>query len=156
MSRRHDSLIPLSHQHQHALALAVIIKRRGGITNDEGLWRREMSEKILKLYAAELAGHFDVEEAILFTEMERYLGRLELVTELRVEHQSLRSMVQQVKACQGETLQFLDEFSSAIESHIRKEERRLFREFEKRMPAAEAKRVGSEIDARLVRICPGL
>jgi hypothetical protein len=60
MSRRHDGLIPLSHQHQHALALAVIIKKRFGREREEEIWREDMSEKIRKLYSAELIGHFDV------------------------------------------------------------------------------------------------
>jgi hemerythrin-like domain-containing protein len=156
MSRRHDSLIPLSHQHQHALALAVIIRRRFGNEKGEDAWRGEMMEKIHKLYAAELAGHFEVEETVLFTEMERYLGKLELVAELQSEHQSLRDLVRQLPPKAPAPLTILDEFSSAIERHVHKEERRLFTEFEKRMPADEARRVGAEIDARLLKACPRL
>ena len=156
MSRRHDSLIPLSHQHQHALALAVIIKRRFGSENREEAWREEIREKIGKLYSAELTGHFEVEEAVLFPEMERYLGKLELVTDLRREHQSLRDLIRLLEKNPRIPMQSLDEFSASIDRHVRKEERQLFMEFEKRMPAAEAKRVGSEIDARLLKVCPRL
>ncbi len=156
MSRRHDSLIPLSHQHQHALALAIIIKRRFGCEKGEDVWRGEMVEKIQKLYSAELTGHFEVEESVLFPEMQRYLGPLELVTDLRKEHQALRDLVRLLERPQGVPIQTLDEFSTSIDSHIRKEERQLFMEFEKRMPAAEAKRVGLEIDARLLKACPRL
>ena len=156
MSRRHDSLIPLSHQHQHALALAVIIKRRFGSENREEAWREEIREKIRKLYSAEIKGHFEVEEAVLFPEMERYLGKLELVTDLRREHQALRDLIQLLEKNPRTPMQSLDEFSASIDRHVRKEERQLFVEFEKRMPAAEAKRVGSEIDARLLKACPRL
>ena len=156
MSRRHVSLIPLSHQHQHALALAVIIKRRFGGNNREEAWLEEMKEKIRQLYSAELMGHFEVEEAILFPEMERYLGKLELVADLRREHQALRDLVQLLANTPRVPMEILDEFSTSIDSHVRKEERQLFTEFEKRMPAAEAKRVGLEIDARLLKACPRL
>lgn len=156
MSRRHDSLIPLSHQHQHALALAVIIKRRWGREKGEDAWREDMVEKIQNFYSAELIGHFDVEETILFPEMERYLGALKLVAELRGEHQNLRDLIQQLRPRKAAPLEALDQFSTSIERHVRKEERQLFMEFEKRMPAAEAKRVGVEIDARLLKACPRL
>src|SRR5712692_10405809 len=96
MSRRHDSLIPLSHQHQHALALAVIIRRRFGMKKDEAAWREETAAKVRKLYSAELTGHFEVEEEVLFPQMETYLGPLPLVTELRDDHQALRGLVTRV------------------------------------------------------------
>lgn len=156
MSRRHDSLIPLSHQHQHALALAVIIKRRFGSENREAAWQEEIRENIRKLSTAELTGHFEVEEAVLFPAMERYLGKLELVTDLRREHQSLRDLIQLLEKSPRAPMQSLDEFSASIDRHVRKEERQLFTEFEKRMPAAEAIRVGREIDARLLKVCPRL
>lgn len=156
MSRRHDSLIPLSHQHQHALALAVIIKRRFESENREDAWREEMTGKIHKLYTTELSGHFEVEETVLFSEMERYLGPLTLVHELQGEHQALRALVRLLPPGVAAPLPTLDEFSSAIERHVRKEERQLFMEFEQKMPAAEALRVGTEIDARLLKACPRL
>lgn len=156
MSRRHDSLIPLSHQHQHALALAVIIRRRLGSENREDAWREEMTGKIHKLYAAELTGHFEVEEIVLFTGMERYLGKLDLVAELQIEHQSLRELIRLLPPGVAAPLPTLDEFSSAIERHVRKEERQLFMEFEKKMPPDEARRVSVEIDARLLKACPRL
>jgi len=156
MSRRHDSLIPLSHQHQHALALAVIIKRRFGAEKGEAAWLEETSGKIQKLYSAELKGHFEVEETVLFPEMERYLGKLELVTELQQEHQALRDQIQLFSTGSGTIIQSLDEFSSSIERHVRKEERQLFAEFESRIPAEEARHIGLEIDARLAKACPRL
>lgn len=156
MSRRHESLIPLSHQHQHALALAVIIRRRFGSGDREGAWREEMTEKVRKLYSSELEGHFEVEETVLFYEMERYLGPLKLVAELQSEHQTLRNLIRLLSPRAAASLKTLDEFSSAIERHIRKEERQLFMEFEKKMPAVEARRVGVEIGALLLKACPRL
>ncbi len=50
----------------------------------------------------------------------------------------------------------LDEFSALLERHVRKEERQLFVEFEQRMPAEEAVKVGREIEARLIKACPKL
>jgi hemerythrin-like domain-containing protein len=165
MSRRHHSLIPLSHQHQHALALAVIIRRRFGMTTDPMIWQNEMIEKVAKAYQAELRGHFEVEEEVLFPEMERHLGRLELVGELRGEHIALRDFVIRLEACPRAAhatepaptrMMLLDEFSKLLESHVHKEERKLFAEFEKKMPAAVAIKLGKEIATRLAEVCLGL
>lgn len=154
MARRHDSLIPLSHQHQHALALTVIIRRRFGIEKGEPVWRQEQVEKIQKAWKAELKGHFEVEEGLLFPEMERYLGKIKLVEELLRDHTSLRGLIKLLES--SSEFPLLDGFSALLESHVHKEERELFAEFEKKMPAAEALRLGREIESRLVKACPNL
>ena len=152
MARRHDSLIPLSHQHQHALALVVIIRRRFGIEKGEPLWRQEHVEKIQKAWKAELKGHFEVEEGLLFPEMQRYLGKIRLVEELLRDHASLHGLVKLLES--SSEFPLLDGFSALLESHVHKEERELFAEFEKKMPADEALRLGKEIDVRLAKVCP--
>ena len=118
MSRRHDSLIPLSHQHQHALALAVIIRRRIGIEKGESAWREEQVGKIQKAWAVELKGHFEVEEGLLFPEMECYLGKIRLADELRRDHLSLRGLIKLLETSSGYAL--LDGFGALLESHIHK------------------------------------
>jgi hypothetical protein len=75
---------------------------------------------------------------------------------LRREHQSLRDLIQLLEKSPRVAMSTLDKFSTSIDGHVRKEERQLFMEFEKRMPAAEAKRLGVEIDARLLKVCPRL
>ena len=154
MARRHDSLIPLPRQHNHALILALLIRRRDGIERGEAAWLNETATRIQKAYVAELHGHFEVEEEVLFPAMERYLGRLTLVGELVEEHKTLRGTVQQIEAASAVTL--FDDFAARLDAHVHKEERQLFVEFEKRMPADEALKLGREIDARLLKACPGL
>src|ERR671919_3060766 len=67
----HPSLIPLSHDHHHALALALRCRKQalGQIkpTGVEGL--RLRANEFLTLYAAELSSHFEAEEKILFPQM---------------------------------------------------------------------------------------
>jgi len=152
MSRRHDSLIPLSHQHQHALALAVIIRRRFGIEKKEAAWRAEQLAKIQKAWLAELKGHFEVEEGLLFPEMQRHIGKIRLVDELLRDHQSILGLIKLLTTSSDFPL--LDGFSALLESHIHKEERELFAEFEKKMPAEGARKLGKEIAARLSKVCP--
>ena len=154
MSRRHDSLIPLSHQHQHALALVVILRRRFGVEKGEDAWLEEMLAKAQNAYRAELVGHFEVEETVLFPAMERNLGRLDLVAELLDDHRKIHVIVKGLEP--HPTLSGLDELSTLLEAHVHKEERRLFAEFEARRPADEALTIGREIDARLKKVCPGI
>ncbi len=128
----------------------------------EAAWRADMTAKVAKLFAAEIAAHFEVEEAILFPEMERLLGPLELVTKLREEHQTLRGLVKRLSESLNRLhepgglrdLSTLDEFSGLLEAHVRREERQLFPAFEKKIPADVAARLGREIEARLVKACP--
>jgi len=145
-------LIPLSPQHQHALALAVIIRPRFGIEKGEPAWREEMVRRIREAYRAELVGHFEVEETVLFPTMERHLGPLALLAELLRDPASLRGLVRLLES--SPTFPLLDGFSALLEAHIRKEERQLFAEFEKRMPADEARKLGKIIKARLAEACP--
>jgi iron-sulfur cluster repair protein YtfE (RIC family) len=154
MARRHATLIPLSQQHQHALALAVIIRRRFGIEKGEKAWREEQVEIIQKAWKAELKGHFEVEEGLLFPEMERYLGKIRLVEELLRDHRSIHGLIKLLGASSEYSL--LDGFGALLESHVHKEERVLFAEFEKRMPAEEARKLGAEIGLRLGRVCVSL
>jgi hemerythrin-like domain-containing protein len=152
MARRHESLIPLSRQHNHALILALLIRRRDGIERGEAAWLEETARKIQAAYAAELAGHFEVEESVLFPDMERYLGRLKLVHDLIEEHQTLRGLVRRIQAVPS--VELFDDFSARLDAHVRKEERRLFVEFEKRMPVGEALKLGRQIETRLIQACP--
>lgn len=154
MPRRHDSLIPLSHQHRHALALAVIIRRRFDVEKGEDAWLEEMLAKAQDAHRAELVGHFEVEESILFPAMERNLGKLDLVAELLDDHQKIHLIVKGLET--NPALSGLDELSTLLEAHVHKEERCLFAEFEARTPADEALKIGREIDARLKEVCPGI
>ena len=152
MARRHATLIPLSQQHQHVLALAVIIRRRFGIEKGEKAWREEQAEKIQKAWATELKGHFEVEEGLLFPEMQRYLGKIRLIEELLRDHRSIHGLIKLLETSSEYSL--LDGFGALLEAHVHKEERELFADFEKRMPAEEARKLGAEIESRLAKACP--
>jgi hemerythrin-like domain-containing protein len=154
MARRHESLIPLSRQHHDALALALVIRRRDGIEQGERAWVDARAAEVTRIYSAELDGHFAVEEAVLFPAMERNLGRLPLLAELRAEHERLRELVVRLET--SPSVPLLDDFSRLLEGHVRKEERRLFVEFERRMPSEAALKLGREIETRLSKVCQRL
>src|SRR5947199_3790974 len=91
---RDKSLIPLSRQHQHALALCVRIDRakQAGDLCPEA-WHAE----IAAIFENEIRHHFDTEEKDVFPVCEKFTELRSLVQELLVEHSDLRSYFEQAK-----------------------------------------------------------
>ncbi len=138
---RDPSLIPLSRQHQHALALCVRLERAlqtGAV--DLGVWQLEARQH----YANELRFHFAAEEKVLFPAALRFPELAALVEDLSGEHQRLREYFAHAgrgTATQGE----LETFVKLLSSHIRKEEQQLFEAVQKRMRPEELKSLGDEL-----------
>jgi hemerythrin-like domain-containing protein len=143
---RDPSLVPLSRQHQHALALCVRIERalRDGVV-DLSAWQLEMHQ----LYADEVRFHFAAEEKILFPAAQRFPDLAALAEELSGEHEVLRGHfvhAEQGAMNQGE----LEAFAKLLSAHIRKEERQLFEDMQKRMQPEELRSLGDELARALV------
>jgi hemerythrin-like domain-containing protein len=142
---RDPSLIPLSRQHQHALALCVRIQRalRAG-PMDLGAWQPEVHRQ----YQNEIQFHFAAEEKVLFSAARGFQELAELVEELSGEHQRLREYfvhAERGTMNQGE----LESFAKLLSGHIRKEERQLFEAMQKRMRPEELKTLGLELESAL-------
>lgn len=139
---RDKSLIPLSHQHQHALALCVRIDRalKAGEVALEP-WQSEIEH----LFLSELRYHIAAEEAVLFPVAERLDGLTTLAGELRMEHQALRRYAGRC-ATRELTRPELEIFAKTLSHHVRKEERRLFEEMQRLLPAAELTQLGEDLD----------
>ncbi len=141
---RDKSLVPLSHQHQHALALCVRIGKafaEAGETPDVHPWERE----IVQLFDAEIRYHFEAEEKFIFPAVERFEELMDLVDELRIEHGLLRRNVEKARAS-GFTVTDLQVFSASLSEHVRKEERQLFESMQKLVSAEELNQIGSAMD----------
>ena len=139
---RHTSLIPLSHQHQHALALCVTVER--GLRENKS--PDELARKVADLFELEVRNHFDVEERILFPAIREHLGSVPLVEELVAEHRQLESLLQRLPAT-------LSEFAASLSAHIRREERELFEDIQQRLPPEVLQHLGDTIKAEVVRVC---
>jgi hemerythrin-like domain-containing protein len=139
--QRDPSLIPLSRQHQHALALCVRLERalQAGAV-DLGPWQLEVHQH----YANEVQFHFAAEESILFPAARRFSELAPVVGELSAEHERLRESF--AHADQGTMDQGkLATFAKLLSGHIRKEERQLFEAMQNRMGPEELKSLGSEL-----------
>jgi hemerythrin-like domain-containing protein len=142
---RDKNLIPLSRQHQHALALCVRIDRavRSGEVDTEA-WQGEIQQ----LVEQEIAIHFAAEEKALFPAAERYSELKSIVDELRLEHSGLRDLFAQASARSLQS-QELGIFAEKLAQHIRKEERQLFEQMQKLMRPQELAALGAALDEAL-------
>jgi hemerythrin-like domain-containing protein len=149
---RDKNLIPLSHQHQRALALCVRIDRAspiGGVDVDN--WRSEIAQ----LWQSEISIHFAAEEKVLFPVAKRFSELESLVDELLADHASLRTSFSQAMANEmsGEDL---TAFARALSTHIRKEERQLFEQIQKLIDPKELVLLGRQLEETLkdsVQVC---
>ena len=139
---RDKNLIPLSHQHQHALAMCVRLERalaKGGA--DLTAWQ----EEIAGIWESEIRFHFEAEEKVLFPAAEKYTALSPLVKQLLSEHAMLRDFFARAAARQMDAAA-MKAFGEALSGHIRTEERQLFEECQRQMPADEMARAGSAMD----------
>jgi hypothetical protein len=142
---RDKSLIPLSHQHQRALALCVRIDRAQPIAEkDLEVWQAEIEQH----FQQEIGLHFAAEEAVLFPAASEFLELIPLVEELLADHAALRESFSQAQARQlsSETLPV---FAAQLSAHIRKEERQLFERMQQLMNAQQLSLLGLRLEDAL-------
>jgi len=142
---RDKNLVPLSRQHQHALALCVRLDRalQAGEVDREA-W----SEEIRQIFALEVATHFAAEEKVVFPTAAGFPGLHPLVDELLAEHISLTNLFTRATT---ETLDAnsLRSFVDQLSAHIRKEEQQLFEGLQQVMTADQFILVGKALEAAL-------
>jgi hemerythrin-like domain-containing protein len=142
---RDKSLIPLSHQHQRALALCVRIDRAQPIpVPDLQAWQAEMEQH----FEQEINIHFCAEERVLFPAARQFPELLPLVEELIADHASLRESFSQSKA-RRMSAESLSSFAQQFSAHIRKEERQLFERLQQLMDAKDLAALGIHLEEAL-------
>src|ERR1700689_3971242 len=89
------NLIPLSHQHQRALALCVRIDRAQPIpAADLPAWQAEIEQH----FEREIKVHFSAEEQVLFPAARELPELIPLVEDLIADHTALRESFSQAQA----------------------------------------------------------
>ncbi len=142
---RDKSLIPLSHQHQQALALCVRIDRAQPIADaDLEAWQAEIEQH----FEQEIKIHFSAEEQVLFPAARRFPELVPLVEELIADHRSLHESFSQAVA-RRMSMDNLLSFARQLSSHIRKEERRLFERLQQLMTPKELADLGGQLEIAL-------
>lgn len=142
---RDKNLVPLSRQHQHALALCVRIDRASPIADsDLAAWQAEITQ----LCQTEIEIHFVAEEKAVFPEARHFQELAPLVEELLADHADLRATFAKAES---QELSSEDVFVVAkrLSAHIRKEERQLFERLQELMSQEQLALVGKQLEEAL-------
>lgn len=137
---RHPGLIPLSHDHQHALALCVLAERDVAAGAAEAVSRAAAA--IVDAFDGEILDHFRFEEDVLFPVCESVEPLVEIVAELRSEHARMTGLIADLRA-HPEKHRVL-EFCSTLRAHVRKEESVLFERAQELLPAETLNAIGEK------------
>ena len=126
MPKRHDSLIPLTHDHHHALAQA---RRLGEGVDRDSSERVSKARSFLEFFESNTLGHFREEEESIFPLVIGVTEAREPLTRLLLEHVQLHALVARLRAevddgeVDSETMTVI---ASLLQAHIRYEEKVLF------------------------------
>lgn len=125
--RRDPSLVPLSHDHHHALVRVFEIRRALAAQGDLDRERRVTGE----FHASELVPHFRAEEEVLVPALRdaKALPERDL-EQLVAEHRALEREVAEMARGAGDLAVFAD----LLERHVRDEERRIFVAYQEHVP----------------------
>ena len=144
--QRDRNLIPLSRQHHNGLALCVLTRRSLGADTSAGNVAR-LAQRAIDRYEIELAGHFAIEEEVLFP----LCGDLPLVRELIAEHRELETLIGRLR--ERPSAETLERFCALLSSHIRREETDLFQQVPHLLTHDALEDAGREIGRRAVQVC---
>lgn len=142
---RDKNLIPLSRQHQHALALCVRLDRASPV-GDGGLaaWQAEIAQH----FQTEISVHFTAEERVVFPAAQRFPELIPLVKDLFSDHAELRESFARAEARKMSPTD-LPTFAEHMSAHIRKEERQLFERMQELMSPDELALLGQDLESAL-------
>ena len=142
---RNKSLVPLSRQHQHALALCVRIDRASPIEDGRlDAWQDEITQH----FQQEIRVHFAAEEDLLFPGARKFAELIPLVEELMAEHATLRKEFAQAEV-HALSAKSLLAFAKSLSTHIRKEERHLFERLQQLLQPEELGALGATLEVAL-------
>jgi hemerythrin-like domain-containing protein len=144
---RHASLIPLSQDHHHGLALALRCRKQalGQIKPMGAQGLRERAKEFVVFYRAHLVPHFRAEEEALFPLLRSAVPECQdMIAELVRDHGQIRQAIPQLEDGTG-LAKLIFDLGDLLERHIRKEERELFPLFEQHVEGRQAETVGEEI-----------
>ncbi len=143
MARRHESLIPLSHEHHDALMLAWRL-RTGNLSKRELELR---ARHVSAFFEYRLIKHMRIEEDLLYPACRAVLGvEASLIDVLLSDHRELRAKAAAIKAGAHDQV---DSFCVLLERHIRTEERQLFVLAGDRIKPTDMAELGRQIKAQL-------
>ena len=135
--RRHPTLVLLSREHHHELAQARRLLRAAGAGPEP---RLAVASAYVDAFFAETVEHFRREEEVLFPLYVRHAGSTPVLERIVREHRELHGLVRALRAevaAGAIPPEALRRLGGLLHDHVRVEERELFEEIERIVPAAE-------------------
>lgn len=127
MPRRHNALIPLTHDHHHALAQTRRLTEAGA-QNDSNVLRR-CADDFVNFYLGRARHHFHEEEELFFAPLVDHEVVGSLIARAVADHLRLHAMVRTLRR-QLSTGELdgsgLSAIAELLEAHVRFEEQDLF------------------------------
>lgn len=142
--KRHESLIPLTHDHHHALAQARRLRLAAGREDDE---RLRQAREFIEFFQTDTINHFREEEEVVFPLAIEDERATPLLAEVVVEHLRIHALVGRLAAEveQGKvTTEAATDVAETLERHIRLEEGKVFPLLEEVVPADRLTRISLE------------
>ena len=165
MVKRDPALIPLSNEHFSHLVYAKRL-REGKPNNIESHWPDYSDEPKLinqakEYFSTDMLHHFELEEKEVFPTYELYLEdntpEMDLLNYILEHHKIVKNKIGFLDSLKGEELiSKLKEIGTDIEQHIRKEERQLFEDIQKKVPADELVQIGKILKEKSVLKCSNM
>lgn len=138
--KRDQALVPLSHDHHHALVIAMLLKR----TSDENA--AGARHAYLDFWHSDCSDHFHVEEEVLFPAFAASQGADHpLLRKALDDHAAIRAMTESLEADEQAGAAKLNLLGATLAAHVRLEEREIFPLIEQELPAAELAGLGERI-----------
>ena len=135
--RRSAALAPLSRDHQHALAVALTLRRadEGGVA--------DAVQGFAAFFEAEGRVHFRIEEEHVLPALEPGEEWSAAVARVREDHAAIRAAADALPA----TAEEARALGQRLHDHVRFEERVLFELLERRLSPEDLERLGRAVDA---------
>lgn len=162
MVKRHQALIPLSNEHFSHLVFAKRL-REGKPDNVESSWPENSDEKRLieqtkEYFTVDMLHHFELEEQEVFPIYVLYIEdgspEKDLLNYILRHHQIVKEKINSITELTGkELISKLKEIGTDIEEHIRKEERQLYEDIQRKIPTDELMEMGKVLKEKSVLKC---
>jgi iron-sulfur cluster repair protein YtfE (RIC family) len=135
--RRHESLMPLTHDHHHALAQARRLREAAG-EDDAG--RARQTREFVDFFASETVEHFREEEEVIFPLVVEEPDGEPVLARLLIEHVRIHMLVTLLRSDSDDggapRPDLMTRVAALLEEHIRTEEKVLFPMIQELVPAS--------------------
>lgn len=155
--KRHESLVPLSRDHNVALMMAqrLILGRAPNPRADWPTDRAQQATRLLAFHESDLRAHFEIEEAYVFPVVRALLVDGDRQVEaLIADHEAMRAMIRGIEADPDTGLdERLPAFGHLLKGHIQSEERQLFERLQAVCEPGVLGALGAEVAAAHEAAC---